>query len=408
MHSKAFSYVDPSPQTCVDGDDKPLFGKRAAVQCTISVRGWPTEAGSRALQGFTALEDATVVERMRRAGATLAGSTCTGEMGLGLLGDTTSLALRDDHADLALMTDTLGEARMAAASAGLFGFKPSYGRVSRFGLVGLIPSMDCCSILGKKLEDVTAAFRTIEGMDDRDPSMDGGPVASAPFISKVKSITLSGGIVAQSLEALDASEREGFKDALERLQKETGIELREVQWSDFDLFRTIHNVIGSVEASSSCGKFDGVRYGCCVAGTRNWNEMYLQSRGRSFGPLLKAYLFQGAFFQFQRYAAFERACGIRARLVKGMRELLDSVDLLLFPTIRASTRTTAAETVTQVYESFALTLPANVTGQPALTVPGLMPFRSGDLGLQMIGPMGGDELLFEAARRLCPRTEELG
>lgn len=403
MLSEVFSHFDPFPQACVHGGA--LCGKRAAVQCSISVKGWPTEAGSRALRGFVSLEDATVVERLRLAGAILVGNTQTSEMGFGVLRDGAARAIKDGHTDLALMVDTMGEARVAAASAGLFGFKPSYGRVSRFGLVGLVPSMDCCSILGKNLEDTGAVFKVMEGWDERDPSMDDCRSPLSRWSCGGRGSSISAGIVAQWLEALDDDERAALAEALGRVQ-EAGIQVREVQCEDLDLFRAAHNVIGSVEASSSCGKFDGVRYGHCAAGSRDWNEMYLQSRGESFGPLLKAYLFQGAYFQFEDYSAFERACSIRARLLNKSRDLLSGVDLLIFPTRRRAIDITKTETVEQVHEAFSFTLPANVTGQPALTLPGFLKVRDGDLGLQLVGPPLGDELLFEVAGRLCPSTEE--
>lgn len=361
------------------------------------------------MEGFVALEDATVVRRLRAAGATLVGSTHAAEMGFGLAGDSAAQALENGSVDVVLMTDTLGEGRVAAASAGVFGLKPSYGRVSRFGLVGLVPSMDCCSILGRNLDDVAAAMEAVEGHDDRDPSMGDYP-SEAPGAGKGSSpgrerSSLSAGVLVQSLESLDAGGRKAFEEALGRVEK-AGIALREVQCEDFNLFRIVHNVIGSVEASSSCGKFDGVRYGHCAAGAKNWNEMYLRSRGESFGRVLKAYLFQGAYFQFENYPAIERACSLRAKLARMSREWLDGVDMMILPTRCAAADDRPAETVEQVYDAFPLTLPANVTGQPALTLPGFLPTPAGDLGLQLVGPVGGDRLLLEAAGRLYPRREE--
>ncbi len=356
------------------------------------------------MRGFVPLEDATVVERLRSSGAALVGNTHTSELGFGPLGDGAAEAIVNGLADFVLMTDTMGEARAAAAGAGLFGFKPSYGRVSRFGLVGLVPSMDCCGILGSDLEAVSAVFSTIEGGDDRDPSMDVSRMPASRRNAGAASPTISAGFITQCIDSLGAQERLAFKEALDGARK-AGIGVREVQWKDFDLFRAVHNVVGSVEASSSCGKFDGVRYGHCASGARNWNEMYLQSRAESFGPVLKAYLFQGAYFQFKDYAAFERACGIRSRLVAESRKLFEGLDLLVFPTRRTALGGTRADTVEQVYDPFSLTLPANVTGQPALTLPGCLPTPGGDLGLQLVGPLFGDEQLFEAARLLSPRAE---
>ncbi len=408
MKRKLFCHTEPSPGPCIDAG--PLWGKRAAVQCTISVKGWPTEAGSRALRGFVALEDATVVERLKSAGATLLGSMHTPELGLGPAPDGMATAFKDGSVDLLLMTDTMGEARLAAASAGVFGLKPSYGRVSRFGLVGLVPSMDSCGILGKSLEDVGTAFKAIEGADDRDPSMGDGAREKPRRKDLEEGSRLTAGIVLQSLAGLDADARAAFSEALGKVAG-AGIEVLEIQWEDFDLLRAVHNVIGSVEASSSCGKYDGVRYGHCAAGSRNWNDMYLQSRSESFGLLLKTYLFQGAYFQFENYKAFEHACRLRAKLVEESSGIFRSLDFLLLPTKRGvfqdNARDNRPQTVERVYDAGITTLPANVTGNPALTLPGLV--RSvgsgGDLGLQLMGPMGGEELLLSAAGRLCRHME---
>jgi len=402
VKAAVFSYIDPSPS--VLNGEGPLFGKRVTVQTSIAVKGWPTEANSPALHGYLPLEDATVVERLKAAGAILVGSTQSSELGFGLSRDGAARALTERHGDVALMTDTMGEARVAAASAGLFGFKPSYGRVSRFGLVGLVPSMDCCSILGKAPDDLAAVFHAIAGADERDPSLADDPAPNLAPRSDRKAATPIVGFVAECLETLNTAERTAFREALARLEQ-AGCEVQEVAFADFDLFRAIHNLIGSVEASSSCGKFDGVRYGHRAAGAKNWNEMYLQSRGESFGLLLKAYLFQGAYFQFQDYPAFERACRIRARLVKESRSLFRRVDLLASPTRRAIIDPSRAGTVDQVYDAFSLTLPASLTGQPALTLPNFLTDQVGDLGLQLVGPFFGDEQLLELGWQLSRPVE---
>jgi aspartyl-tRNA(Asn)/glutamyl-tRNA(Gln) amidotransferase subunit A len=402
MHSEVFCFMDPSPRVLAIGE--PLAGKRVAVQSGISVKGWPTEAGSPALRGFVALEDATVVERLRSAGATLVGNTRMSELGFGLSRDGAGRALMDGHVDSVLMTDTMGEARAAAASAGVFGFKPSYGRISRFGLVGLIPSMDCCSILGRSLEDISTIFTAIRGEDDRDPSMP--HLESAPMESSFSAADrpLSAGVVTQCMQTLDSAELTAFRQGLTKLGQAC-IVLREVSVESFDLFRVVHNVVGSVEASSNCGKFDGVRYGHRAAGSRNWNEMYLQSRAESFGMLLKTYLFQGAYFQFQNYAAFESACRIRSGLLEETQRLCCEVDVLVSPARRAALDPTAAGTLDEIYEAFSLTLPSNVTGQPSLTLPDFAPCDGGDLGLQIVGPLFGDERLLNFARRLSQAAE---
>jgi len=175
--------VEPGARTSAD---RPLQGLCIAVQPTISVKGWPTEAGSNALAGYTALEDATVVRRLREAGAHLCGSTHASEFGFGLTGNRAGGALRPEaagappgpsatppavRADAELVLDSMGESRVAAARASVCGLKPSYGLVSRFGLIGLIPSMECCGVLAERPSVIRAIMNTIAGQDDLDFSL---------------------------------------------------------------------------------------------------------------------------------------------------------------------------------------------------------------------------------------------
>jgi len=122
MKTKLYSYLDPSPPSMAGG---PLSNAVVVVQPNISVRGWPTEAGSLALENYTALEDATAVERLRDAGATIIGSSSMTELGLGLAGDNTGEIFAEDKCDLALVTDTMGEARISALNAGLAASSPA-------------------------------------------------------------------------------------------------------------------------------------------------------------------------------------------------------------------------------------------------------------------------------------------
>lgn len=396
MPTHIFSHREPAPSN--RGIGGALAGMKVALQSNMSVRGWPTEAGSAALKRYVALEDATVVERLKDAGAHLVGNTRMSELGFGLAGDTAARAVSRGHADCALVTDTLGEARIAAATAGLWGFKPTYGLVSRFGLIGLVPSMESIGVIAAKPVDIAPVLQTIAGRDDRDFSMP--DPAGPPFVDgeegdPVREIA----VLKESLAFLTPEEGETFRSALSRME-ESGFHIREVSMPEFGLFRAVHQVVGSVEASSSAGKYDGVRYGHRAAGTKNWNEMYLKSRAESFGPTVKAFLFQGAYFQFEHFDAFTDACRIRARLVRAMDELLNRTDAVALPTRRKGHPADRAETVSQVYDAFLLTLAANVTGLPALQAPGVAIRDGFDPGLQLLGARWSDHRLISAAERL--------
>jgi aspartyl-tRNA(Asn)/glutamyl-tRNA(Gln) amidotransferase subunit A len=398
MPSDIFSHRESPPSS--PGKDGALSGMKVVLQPNISVRGWPTEAGSTALKRFVALENATVVERLRGAGAVLAGSTRMSELGFGLAGDSTARAVSGGHADCALITDTMGESRVAASMAGLWALKPTYGIVSRLGLIGLVPSMECCGVVATNPRDIASVMKVIAGRDENDYSM---PDLAVPDFrpdgekgDAVKSVA----VLKECLELLAANEAALFRSGLSGLEK-AGFNLQEESLVDFGLFRTVHQVVGSVEASSSAGKYDGVRYGHRASAAKNWNEMYLKSRAESFGLPLKAYLFQGAYFQFENFDAFGDACRIRARLVKGADDLLARFDAVALPTRRKGHPAGQAGTVSQVYDAFLLTLSASVTGLPALQVPGIATDGRFDFGLQLVGRRLSDPRLLSAGARLA-------
>jgi aspartyl-tRNA(Asn)/glutamyl-tRNA(Gln) amidotransferase subunit A len=402
MKTEIFTYTNPVPSSSVKQGF--LAGKTFSVQPNMSVRGWPTDAGSLALKGFIAIEDATIIERVKNAGAVIVGSTHMSELGFGLNGDTSGLALAEGRTEMAFMTDMMGEARITASRIKAYGFKPTSGIVSRFGLIGLVPSMECFGILATNPNDVATVMGIIAGNDDRDFSLFAGEMprfdealGRAPSMNTI-------GIVNECMEHLSEEETRAFRNGIEKL-KALGFGIQEVSLPDFTLFRTVHHIVGSVEASSSCGKYDGVRYGHRTATAKNWNDMYLKSRSECFGLLVKTYLFQGAYFQFENYAAFDNASRIRARLVKDVDGIFTEVDALAFPTRRRDLHAGTATSVDDIYDECALTLPANVMGLPSVQIPGFVLDGNTDLGLQIVGARMSDARLLSLAARLSQREK---
>lgn len=377
-----FCYRNPDAPVASPGL---LQGRKIATQPNIPVAGWPAEAGSQALAGFKALEDAAVVLRLTNNGAKIAGATHMSEFGFGLAGSTAGLAIAQKEADAELMLDLAGEARLIAARAGVWGFKPGYGLVPRVGITGLIPSMEACGILGKTPGDIRVVLQTVAGPDERDFSQpDQEPPDFSSGSVEPKKITL--GVIDEALIALPAKDRDAFGKEIDEFKK-AGFSIKKLSWPDYPLCLTVHRIVGSVEASSCAGRYDSVRYGKRAPGAKNWNEMYLQSRGASFGTLLKSYLIQGAFFQFERYAAYENACRIRARLLKDTERLLAQVDALVSP-VQNAAAPDVPETLADLYQQFAHTAHANVTGCPAFCVP---PSAASRPALQLVGPKNADE-----------------
>ena len=390
-------FIYTNPEASVPGNG-PLQGISIAVQPTISVKGWLTDAGSKALSGFQALDDAAPVERLKQAGASICGSTRTSEFGFGLHGSAAGEALSREKADAELVMDTAGESRMAAAGAGVFGFKPSYGIVSRFGLIGLIPSMEGCGILAETPDTIRRIMGIIAGQDDKDYSLTDEILPDFSTAETTRG-TETLATIREAQDSLTDEQKNTFRLSLEELNQ-AGFTVQDVSMPEFPLFSTVHRIIGSVEASSSAGRYDSVRYGQRAPGAKNWNEMYLHSRGDAFGQLVKSYLFQGAYFQFDRYEAYDNACRIRARLVKEMRSITAQADFLVLPA-GVWTPSETIPTIEDMYAGCAPTLFANVTGQPSLFVPSPGASRP---GFQITGPRLSDEKLLSLGTWLLNNT----
>lgn len=403
MNPEIFT-VPPQPAASM-APEGPLSGKSLVIQPDLSVRGWLTDAGSKALAGYHAVLTATLISRLKAAGAIINASARMAELGFGVNGCAMFQALASGNFNAGLMTDTLGEARMAACQAGWWGFKPSWGVLSRHGLTGLVPSMEATGILARTPSDIAALLAVMAGPDAADASM--SPDPPPDFSADLKISASAGervrvGVLKECREGLGKTAAAAFSGAIDTLIR-AGFIIEEMNFPDFPLFSEAHQVIGAVEASSSAGKYDGVRFGFRAETEGNWNDMYLATRGQAFGPRIKAFLLQGAYFQFQDYTAFEAACALRRRLVNQTAALFKRVDLLVLPTRPETPNPFSAETVPDTYGAFHFTLPANLAGLPALHVPGASPAsgnKNTDFGIQLMGPPMSDAGVISAGLQL--------
>ncbi len=396
MPDPIFVHRDASPPA----GPGPLSEVEVLIQPNLAVRGWECGAGSVALGRFVPPQDAAAVEKLKAAGARITGSVRMAELGLGLDGDRMAAALTQGLAQAAVMTDLMGEARCAAVAGRCLGFKPSYGLISRFGLNGLIPSMESLGVAARSPATIAAVMAVLAGPDERDPSMRRDAALDFSRIPSLSGQPVKAGVIQESLRGLSPDESKRFEQALARLDQ-LNIHAAPLDFPDYELFRVVHQAVGSVEASSHAGKYDGVRYGHRAANAENWNEMYLQSRAESFGLLIKSFLFQGAYFQFQNYPAFENACRIRGRLLQQAQALFENVDVLIAPLRSASTDAAEESSLEKLYDHFEPALPANVLGFPALAMPGpiLDPDMNG--GWQWMGPPLSDVRLLALAHHLA-------
>ncbi len=369
----------------------------AILRPNLSVAGWPAEAGSKALENYRPPEDATVVAHARKAGGHLIGMSRMSELGFGITGETAPRLLSESRCNVFLGTDGMGEARHTAALAGAWGFKPSFGIASTLGVIRLFSSLETVGVAAASPSRLKALAAALCQKDEADFSMrhDGLPDFSAPGKAASPG-EVRIGILSEQISLLDESDKNAFESAVAGLV-EKGFQVEPVSFPEYGNFRLVHHAMGAVEAFSSAGKYDGVRYGHRAETAGNWNEMYLESRREAFGALIKSYLFQGAWFQFKNYPAFEHAARLRARLIEQIRELLGRVDFIASPVRRGDRDASAAGSVDDVYGAFALTLPANVAGLPSLCVPGMVSHGDTDLGLQLTGGYLNDAQLLDFA-----------
>lgn len=377
----------------------PLSGLKIAVQPNLAVCDWPQDAGSKALEKFTSLENAAVVNRLLNAGAEIAGTVFMGELGFGLVGDTAAGALESGGCDAVIMNDTFGEPRYVSVESGGVAVKPSFGICSRLGLNGLVPSMESPSVIAADIKTAGKIAASMAGVEEADFSMLKEGIPDFAELFSESPSAKSAGVISEAVNLLNKDETAAFHAAVQRL-KDAGVAVKEISFPDFELFRKVHNVVGSVEASSSAGKYDGVRYGHRASGTDNWNEMYIKSREESFGTLVKAYLFQGGYFQYENYPAFEDACRLRRKLVEELNSLFEDLDLLLLPVRKTGEDVRSATKVNDIYDAFAMTCGANVAGLPAVSmrIPGAD--LEHDPGIQIFGAHGDDVRIINSAVRL--------
>jgi aspartyl-tRNA(Asn)/glutamyl-tRNA(Gln) amidotransferase subunit A len=387
-----FDHYTFDPSTAETG---PLQGLRIALQPNVFVQGWPAEAGSRALENFTAVEDATILRRLRESGAAVVGSTQMSEFGFGLNGSRAGEALGTKAVDVELVMDLMGESRQAAGKVGACGLKPSFGLLSSLGLIGLIPSMECLGLLAVNVGSIRKTLAAMAGPDPMDFSQPDEPAldfAASGFEPR----TIRIGMITQADGSFPTEQQIGLQKTADELAQ-AGFSVTELSFSEIELFPLVHSIVGSVEASSCAGRYDSVRYGHREPGAKNWNQMFLRSRWAAFGPLIKSYLFQGAYFQFERYAAYEDACRIRARLVADMQHLFDQVDCLLLPA-PGNTHSESELSLSDTYERFAGTMFANVTGQPALYLPPAAGSKAA--GCQLAGARRSDPMLLSLGEHI--------
>ena len=400
-----------------------LHGVPIALKDNISTAGVPTTASSKILAGYLPPYDATVVTRLEAAGAIIIGKTNLDEFAMGsstensALGPTrnawdptrapggssggSATAVAARMVPLALGSDTGGSIRQPAALSGIVGFKPSYGRVSRYGLLAFASSLDQIGPLSLSAEDAARTFQVIGGPDRRDATTSREPMpdALAALTGNVKGLRI--GVPRAFVgEGVDGEVRRAFNTAMETLAAR-GASLVDIELPHAGYGIPVYYLIATAEASSNLARYDGVRYGyrAALGKEDGLREMYERTRSQGFGPEVKRRIMLGTYVLSAGYydAYYLKAQQVRTLLRQDHERAFERVDLVATPTAPTPAFTLGEKTSDplQMYLNDIFTVGANLTGLPAISVPCGFSSARLPIGMQLTGRM------FDEATLLC-------
>src|SRR5690348_12445792 len=416
----------------------PLAGVPLALKDVLTQKNVPTTCGSRILEGWRPPYDSTVVQKLRAADVVILGKTNMDEFAMGSSTENSaygatrnpwdleripggssggsSAAVSSYQAPLAIGTDTGGSIRQPAAVTGIVGVKPTYGAVSRYGLVAFSSSLDQAGPLARSVGDAALLHAAIGGHDPLDSTSIDAPVP--PVVAAARAADVRGvrvGVVAElGGEGYDAGVRQRFAEAVETLAG-LGAQVGEVSCPHFDYALAAYYLIAPSEASSNLARFDAMRYGLRVGddGTNSAEEVMALTRAAGVGPEVKRRIMIGTYALSAGYydAYYNQAQKVRTLIARDLDEAYRSVDVLVSP----ATPTTAFRLGEKVDDPLAMylfdlcTLPLNLAGHCGMSVPaGLSPDDDLPVGLQIMAPALADDRLYrvgaayEAARGQLP------
>ena len=402
----------------------PLAGVPLAIKDNLCTKGIRTTCSSRMLETFVPPYESTVTERLWNAGAVLLGKTNLDEFAMGSSTETSAFgpsrnpwnpekvpggssggsaaAVAAGECVASLGSDTGGSIRQPAAFCGVVGLKPTYGRVSRYGLVAFASSLDQVGPFTTNVADAAELLQVIAGEDPRDSTCLKAPVPDyrAALTQPVKGLKV--GIVRECMEAegLDPQVKASVQAAAEQLQA-LGCELVEVSCPRFNDGIATYYVIAPSEASANLARYDGVKYGYRAADAASLAEMTARSRAEGFGDEVKRRILIGTYALSAGYvdASYKKAQQVRTLIRRDFDRAFDTVDVLLTPT----SPTTAfgfgahSEDPLAMYLADLLTIPANMAGLPAISLPCGFDTAGLPIGVQLITGVLQEERLLQVA-----------
>ena len=424
------SDLDLALKAAAEADlSKPLGGLPIAIKDNINTLGQSCSCGSRFLEkNYTSPYDATVIKKLKEAGAIPFGRMNMDEFAMGSATENSALqltrnprdhdriaggssggsaaAVADGTAFAALGSDTGGSIRQPASHCGIVGLKPTYGRVSRFGLVAFASSLDQIGPLTRTVDDAALILQVIAGHDPQDSTSLEDPVPdyAAGINDGVKGIRI--GIPKEYFgEGIHPGVRENVETRIKQLEG-LGAVIVPISLPHTEHAVATYYVIAPAEASSNLSRFDGIRYGNRAPNPADIIDLYHQSRELGFGPEVKRRIILGTYVLSSGYydAYYTRAQKVRALITRDFKQAFEAVDVILSPVAPTPARKIGScnDDPLQDYLADIFTIPANLAGIPAMSIPcGNTSFDGSDnlpVGLQILAPHLGEAMMLRVAK----------
>jgi aspartyl-tRNA(Asn)/glutamyl-tRNA(Gln) amidotransferase subunit A len=407
---------------------KPLLGIPLAIKNNILIKGHLATAASKMLENYTAIYDATIIERLRDAGAIFIGSANMDEFAMGGSTENSAFGVTKNPHDTtrvpggssggsaaavaasmvpaAIGTDTGGSVRQPASYCGLVGFKPTYGAVSRYGLMAMGSSLDQAGPLTLSVADAKLLHDTMSGVDPRD----GTTIEADTYPVVATKETYTFGIPKSFLaEGVDPDVLAAFTAHVATLTA-AGHTVVDIELPLFEKGLAAYYIVMPAEVSSNLARYDGIRYGHSTADASNLLEVYAKSRAEGFGTEVKRRILLGTHVLSSGYydAYYGKAEIARSKMRQELAAVFETVDMILTPTAPTPAFKIGEQAdPLSMYRQDVFTVPVNLTGVPAISFPMGTVERDGKalpVGVQYIAPHAGDERLFDAGVRIYDAT----
>ena len=429
---EAFRQADEVDQKIAKGEEiGDLAGIPLGLKDVLCTKGIQTTCASKILEGYVPFYDATVIRKLKEKNAVFLGKLNMDEFAMGSSTENSGFQITHNPWDLeripggssggsaaavvadecvaALGTDTGGSIRQPAACCGVVGLKPTYGRVSRYGLVAFASSLDQIGPITKDVEDCAILMNAISGYDPCDSTSvkEEVPDYKQALKKDIKGIRV--GIPKEYfVEGIDPEVEKAVKGAIDSFRK-WGAEIREISLPHTEYAVAIYYIIATAEASSNLARYDGVKYGFRSKGYRDLMEMYTQTRARGFGKEVKRRIILGTYVLSAGYyeAYYRKASQVRTLMRKDFDDAFQKADVIVSPTaptpaFRIGEKT---EDPLQMYLSDIHTIPVNLAGIPAIAIPCGFSHEGLPIGLQLMGKHFDEGMLLKVAYTFEQNTD---